>query len=196
MGGATTSAPRVLIAGVGNIFLRDDGFGSEVVRAVTARPLPPVVRAVDYGIGGIHLAYDLLAGVDRLILVDALPHDAPPGTVTLVEVDPGHDAPSTVDSHAMDPATVFASLRGLGGEPPPTVLVGCQPADVSEGMGLSPAVAAAVGPAAEHVHALAAQAASELAADGATAADLHDDAQAAAARTAHVDDPAATGGPR
>jgi hydrogenase maturation protease len=141
----------VLIAGVGNIFLRDDGFGSEVARRMAGRRLPEGVRVVDYGIGGIHLAYDLLAGVDLLILVDALTRDVAPGTVSLLEVDADQGLPSTVDSHAMDPATVFASLRGLGGVPPPTVLVGCEPADVSEGMGLSPQVAAAIEPTIEQV---------------------------------------------
>jgi hydrogenase maturation protease len=148
-------AVEVLVAGVGNIFLRDDGFGSQVARQAAARPLPDGVRVVDYGIGGIHLAYDLLAGVDHLILVDALSRGVAPGTVMLVEVDPDQDLPATVDSHAMDPATVFASLRGLGGVPPPTLLVGCQPADVSEGMGLSPAVEAAVAPTVQQVLELA-----------------------------------------
>jgi len=148
---------QVLIAGVGNIFLRDDGFGSEVARRLATRPLPAGVRVVDYGIGGIHLAYDLLAGVDQLILVDALPRDVTPGTVSLLEVEPDGDLSSTVDSHAMDPATVFASLRGLGGVPPPTVVVGCEPADVTEGMGLSPQVAAAVDPTVEQVLQLAAE---------------------------------------
>lgn len=142
---------QVLVAGVGNIFLRDDGFGSEVARRLAGRRLPDGVRVVDYGIGGIHLAYDLLSGVDLLVLIDALPRGQEPGTVSLVELEPGDDLRATVDSHAMDPATVFASLRGLGGEPPPALVVGCEPADLSEGMGLSPAVAAAVDPTVEQV---------------------------------------------
>lgn len=142
---------HVLVAGVGNIFLHDDGFGSEVARRLAGRHLPHAVRVVDYGIGGIHLAYDLLNGVDLLVLVDALPRGAAPGTVSLIEMEPGDDRGATVDSHAMDPATVFASLRGLGGTPPPTLIVGCEPADVGEGMGLSPAVAAAVDPTVERI---------------------------------------------
>jgi hydrogenase maturation protease len=140
-------ADNVLVAGVGNIFLGDDGFGSEVARRLATQPLPAGVRVADYGIGGIHLAYDLLGDVDLLVLVDALPRGVAPGTVSLLEVDAdtGTEHP-TVDSHAMDPATVFASVRGLGGTMPPTVVVGCEPAEVSERMGLSPAVAAAVEP--------------------------------------------------
>lgn len=136
---------RVLVAGVGNIFLRDDGFGSEVARRLAGHELPDGARVVDYGIGGIHLAYDLLGDVDLLILVDTVSHGVAPGTVSLVQVEPD-DAAGTVDSHAMDPATVFASLRGLGGTPPPAIVVGCEPADVSEGLGLSAPVAAAVDP--------------------------------------------------
>lgn len=147
--------PQVLVAGVGNIFLGDDGFGSQVARTLATRPLPDGVRVTDYGIGGIHLAYDLLAGVDLLVLVDALPRGAAPGTVTLLEVEADEDLPrGTVDSHAMDPATVFASLRGLGGHVPPTVVVGCEPADVSERMGLSPRVEAAVEPTVTQILAL------------------------------------------
>lgn len=143
---------RVLVAGVGNIFLGDDAFGSEVARRLATRPLPDGVRVTDYGIGGIHLAYDLLGDVDLLVLVDALPTGAAPGTVSLLEVDPTDDVTGgTVDSHAMDPAMVFASLRGLGGTVPPTVVVGCEPGEVTERMGLSAVVEAAVEPTIEQI---------------------------------------------
>jgi hydrogenase maturation protease len=145
-------ARNILVAGVGNIFLGDDGFGSEVARRLAARPLPDGVRVTDYGIGGIHLAYDLLGDVDLLVLVDALPRDAAPGTVSLLQIDDHGDlVTGTVDSHAMDPAAVFASLRALGGTLPPTVVVGCEPAEVTERMGLSPVVEAAVGPTVERI---------------------------------------------
>lgn len=143
---------RVLVAGVGNIFLGDDGFGSEVARRLAGRRLPDGVAVTDYGIGGIHLAYDLLGDLDLLVLVDALPRGVAPGTVSLVEVGDGDDiAHVGVDSHAMDPASVFASVKGLGGTLPPTVVVGCEPADVGERIGLSPAVQAAVEPTVEQI---------------------------------------------
>ena len=140
-GGAIT--PRILVAGIGNIFLGDDGFGSEVLRHVY--PLHPGVRLVDYGIRGMHLAYDLLDEWEALVLVDALPCRDAPGTVHSFEAN--HEALSAttgLDAHAMDPATVFASLNALGGQAPYTVVVGCEVADVADRMGLSDVVAAAV----------------------------------------------------
>ena len=125
---------RVLVAGVGNVFRRDDAFGSEVAqrllrgdRAGAARPatrgLPDGVTVIDYGIRGLHLAYDLRPG----------------------ELDP----------HRMDPGSVLAGLGALGGRlPPRTLVVGCQVADVGDGIGLSAPVAAAVEPAVDAVLAL------------------------------------------
>lgn len=144
--------PGILVAGVGNIFLRDDGWGSEVARRMVAQGAPDGVRVVDYGIGGIHLAYDLLDGVDLLVLVDAVPRDVPPGTLTLMEVDADSLPDTSVDSHAMDPAALLANVRALGGVLPSTLLVGCQPVDVDEGMGLTPVVEATIDDAIDLVH--------------------------------------------
>jgi hydrogenase maturation protease len=139
-------ASRILIAGIGNIFLGDDGFGSEVMRHVCGRVNgSDGVRATDYGIGGMHLAYDLLEHWDALVLVDAIPNRGSPGTVHVFEADhESPDAPAGLDAHSMDPVAVFASLRALGGAPPRTIVVGCEVADVNEGMGLSEPVEAAV----------------------------------------------------
>jgi hydrogenase maturation protease len=136
--------PRILVAGIGNIFLSDDGFGPEVVRRV-GDTLPAGVQVVDYGIRGMHLAYDLLEKWDALVLVDAVPDRGAPGEVRVFEAD--HEAATAgagLDAHSMDPNAVFASLRALGGRPPRTVVVGCQVHDVTEGMGLSAPVGAAV----------------------------------------------------
>ena len=105
----------------------------------------PRVRVTDYGIRGMHLAYDLLDGIEALVLVDALPDRGSPGTVHVFEAD--HETLSAgigLDAHAMDPAAVFASLSALGGTPPYTVVIGCEVDNVEEGMGLSEPVAAAV----------------------------------------------------
>jgi hydrogenase maturation protease len=144
----------VLVAGIGNIFLSDDGFGSEVARRLATRPLPDDVKVVDYGIRGMHLAYDLLDGYDALVLVDAIPIQGAPGDLVVMEVGPDDIGSGELDAHGMDPAAVLANLGSLGGQLPPTYVVGCRPAHVDEGMGLTPAVEAAVEPAVEAVMSL------------------------------------------
>ncbi|MCO5973000.1 hydrogenase maturation protease [Actinoallomurus soli] len=143
------SAPggRVLVAGIGNIFLGDDGFGIEVVRRVDASALPSTVDVADYGIRGVHLAYDLLDGRhETLIMVDAVPLDGPPGTLAVLEVDPEQEptAPPALDGHGMTPQAVLALLRGLGGRIDRVLVVGCRPAVLDERMDLSEPVRAAV----------------------------------------------------
>ena len=136
---------RILVAGIGNIFLGDDGFGSEVVRHVPVQQDGSGVRVVDYGIGGMHLAYDLLDDWDALVLVDAVPTRGSPGALHIFEAD--HESQSdtpALDAHSMDPAAVFNSLKALGGRPPYTVVIGCEAGSVEEGIGLTESVAKAV----------------------------------------------------
>lgn len=149
-------AEQVLVAGVGNIFFRDDGFGPAVAATLLkaeAGRLPPDARVVDYGIRGVHLTYDLLSGVSALVLVDAVPGDHA-GTVTVREVDRSDLGDGGLDVHGMQPVAVLASLEPMGGTLPPTYVVGCVPDDISEGIGLSGPVAAAVDDAADIVAAL------------------------------------------
>jgi hydrogenase maturation protease len=142
-----TQSNGVLVAGIGNIFLSDDAFGSEVARRLADVSLPEGVKVVDYGIRGMHLAYDLLDGYDALVVVDALPGNGAPGDLSVLEVGPEDLGEGELDAHGMAPVAVLASLGQLGGSLPPTYVVGCQPASVEEGIGLSPAVSAAVEPA-------------------------------------------------
>ena len=157
---------RVLIACVGNIFLGDDGFGVEVARQLAGAELPDGVTLVDYGTGGMHLAYDMADGYDTTILVDAAPRDGEPGTITVIEVDPvEHPNPAAAlgalqgsmlfDGHGMQPDVVFGILEMLGGKAGRIFVVGCEPASVEYGMELSEPVAAAVGEAARIVLELA-----------------------------------------
>jgi hydrogenase maturation protease len=144
----------VLVAGVGNIFLGDDGFGVETVARLRGHPLPPGVELDDTGVRGVHLAYRLLDGYDTLIVVDAAARGAAPGTLHLIEPaapGAGRDEPPAppLDGHHMGPDAVLALLGTLaestGGTPPRRVLVvGCEPGSLEEGIGLTPAVAAAV----------------------------------------------------
>jgi hydrogenase maturation protease len=148
------SARRILVAGIGNVFLGDDGFGVAVVRRLGDDPWPDGVDVVDYGIRGVHLAYDLLDGrYDTLVLVDALPLGEPPGTIGVIEVDLndpqwtlGPEAGSP-DAHGMDPSSTLRLVTTLGGALPRVLVVGCQPETLDEGMRLSAAVEAAVEPA-------------------------------------------------
>ena len=138
-------ADRVLVAGIGNLFLGDDGFGPEVVRRLAEEmALPENVRLVDYGIRGMHLAYDLLDGYAALVLVDALPGTGSPGDIVVLEVGEEDIGSGSFDPHGMAPVSVLASVNQLGGTLPPTYVVGCRPATVEEGIGLSAPVAAAV----------------------------------------------------
>jgi hydrogenase maturation protease len=139
------SPPRVLVAGIGNLFLGDDGFGPAVVGQLAAGDaLPHAVRVTDYGIRGMHLAYDLLDPYDAVVLVDALPGAGAPGRVEVLEVAGNDVDGGALDTHGMDPAAVLAGVRRLGGTLPPTYVVGCRVADVDDRIGLSPTVAAAV----------------------------------------------------
>jgi len=138
---------NLLVAGVGNIFFGDDGFGPGVIRALADAPpdaAPPAgVKVEDFGIRGMHLAYELLAGYDRAILIDLVPRGGEPGTLYVIEPDTSAKGVAP-DAHRMDLQNVFAFVRVLGGEPPPITLVGCEPSVVDEGIGLSEPVERAV----------------------------------------------------
>ena len=152
---------RVLVAGVGNIFLGDDGFGGQVANRLAHADLPDWVRVADYGISGMHLAYDMAAGYDITILVDATARGGEPGTLYVIEperagaaaaataavsgADAGPSAISGVfDAHGMQPEVMFGLVETLGAEPGRVLVVGCEPASIEHGIGLSAPVAAAV----------------------------------------------------
>jgi hydrogenase maturation protease len=145
--------PRILIAGIGNIFLGDDAFGVEVVRRLAARPLSAGVHVVDFGIRGFDLAQALAAGADAAILVDATARGEPPGTLYVLEPQLAatdyEQFPETVlATHGMDPVRVLHLARALGGYPPRVLVVGCEPGtldpDAEGRLGLSAPVEAAV----------------------------------------------------
>jgi hydrogenase maturation protease len=145
---------RVLVAGIGNVFLGDDGFGCEVVRRLRAESLGANVSVIDYGIRGLHLAYDLLDPPTLLVIVDALGGDAPPGTVFVLDPDLDALPPGDSNPHGMDLPAVFTQVRALGGALGQVRVVGCVPETIEERIGLSDVVAAAVETAAQRVRAL------------------------------------------
>jgi hydrogenase maturation protease len=137
----------VLVAGIGNVFLGDDGFGVEVVRRIDPADVPAGVDLADYGIRGVHLAYELLDGrYDTVVLVDAVPLGETAGTLAVIDATGYADTvePGMVDAHTMSPDVVLRALRHLGGEVGRVLVVGCQPAVLEERIGLSEPVAAAV----------------------------------------------------
>lgn len=141
---------RILIAGIGNIFLGDDGFGVEVAKRLLVRELPIGVRVVDFGIRGFDLAYALQDGYETTILVDACPHGQAPGTISLIEPDLGKlDEPQQgmIETHGMNPLNVLRMAAAMGGGMRKVLLIGCEPETLGgeEGkMGLSDRVEAAV----------------------------------------------------
>jgi hydrogenase maturation protease len=143
---------KLLVAGIGNIFFGDDGFGPEVARTLAAQPIRGVTID-DYGIRGLHLAYEMLAGYDRAILIDAMPRGGAPGTLYVCEPEMS-DAGGAPDAHRMDLENVFALMRTIGGEAPPITIVGCEPSGIEETIGLSEPVRDAVLPAVELVRRL------------------------------------------
>ena len=115
---------RVLIAGIGNIFLGDDGFGVEVVKRLAGRRLPEGVEVADFGIRGLDLAYTLQENYEAVIFVDALPRGEAPGTVYLIEPEIEEDGVVSMDTHGMDPVKVIKLSRALGASPTRTLVVG------------------------------------------------------------------------
>jgi hydrogenase maturation protease len=166
-----TMTPTILIAGIGNIFLGDDGFGSEVARRLAERSWPAGVRVVDYGIRGFDVAFALMDGDDVAILIDATPQGGTPGTLYVIEPDLAalndqRVMELPVDTHAMTPMKVFQLVRAMDGRLNKTLIVGCEPAEFgpeNEGrLGLSPPVAAAVDEAIKLVDRLVAEIRNEL----------------------------------
>jgi len=145
--------PDILVAGIGNIFLGDDAFGSEVARRLEGRQLPDRVRVVDFGIRGFDLVYALLDNYDATIFVDATPRVGEPGTLYTIEPDLSEfdnldERAMAIEPHGMNPMKVLGMVKSMGGEMGRILLVGCEPASVctdgEERMELSEPVAAAV----------------------------------------------------
>jgi hydrogenase maturation protease len=152
---------RILVAGIGNIFLGDDAFGVEVVRRLAQRPQPDGVRVVDFGIRGLDLAYALLDELDLAILVDATPRGGSPGTLYVIEPqwqESEESSQELVETHGMNPMKVLRMVRALGGSAGALRVVGCEPATLGSeeepAMGLSAAVQASVNEAVELVESL------------------------------------------
>jgi len=151
--------PTILIAGIGNVFLGDDAFGSEVARRLELQSWPDGVRIADFGIRGRDLAYALLDGHDLVVIVDAAPRGTPPGTLSLVEpdlsvLDSSEQSATLLDAHTLDPLKILGLARVMGARWKRLLLVACEPADLGgeEGrLGMSDPVRVAVDEAARMI---------------------------------------------
>jgi len=141
---------RILVAGIGNAWLADDGFGGEVVRRLEQRELPEGAVVLDFGTGGLDLAYEVMRGYDALVLMDVSRQGGEPGTLYVMdapeqEVEAGIEDGQIINPHAMDPQTVLRFVKTVGAWPGKVVVIACEPARVEEmGLGLSDEVARAV----------------------------------------------------
>jgi hydrogenase maturation protease len=170
---------RMLVAGVGNIFLGDDGFGVEVARRLASEDLPSWVQVADYGISGMHLAYDLADGYDTAILVDTAQRGDAPGTLTVIDAGQARDRAQAggglpgsrlFDAHGMQPDVVLGVLDMLGAGSARVLVVGCEPASLDYSMELSEPVAKAVDEAVKVVKRLIAGAGADISRDASTVA--------------------------
>lgn len=145
-----TAAKQVLVACVGNLWLKDDGFGAEVARRLEECTLPAGAHVFDFGAGGLNLAYEVMRGYDALVLVDISRQGGEAGTLYVMEPDEDSvggaiEDGEAIDPHGMDPQTVLRFVKAVGGWPGKVIVIACEPAVVEEmGIGLSEPVAAAV----------------------------------------------------
>jgi hydrogenase maturation protease len=141
---------QILVAGVGNAWMQDDGFGSEVAQRLERRELPSGVTVMDFGSGGLDLAYEIMRGYHALVLIDVSRQGGEPGTLYVIEPDPEDYARPIEDGemispHGMDPQTVLRFVNAVGGFSGKVVVVACEPGPIEElAVGLSAAVEAAI----------------------------------------------------
>jgi hydrogenase maturation protease len=150
-------AKQILVAGIGNAWLRDDGFGGAVAQRLTERELPEGVTVMDFGSGGLDLAYEVMRGYHALILIDVSRQGGEAGTLYVMEAD-ADDVDGRIEDgqmlnpHAMDPETVLRFVKYVGGWPGRVMVVACEPETVEDvGLGLSEAVKSSVDRAADVV---------------------------------------------
>jgi len=148
---------QILVAGVGNAFLSDDGFGGAVAEVLTKRELPAGVTVMDFGTGGLDLAYEVMRGYDALVIVDVSRQGGEPGTLYVMEPDEAEfggaiEDGEVINPHGMDPKTMLRFVKSIGAWPGKVVVIACEPQTVAEiGFQLSESVAGALEPAVQLV---------------------------------------------
>jgi hydrogenase maturation protease len=141
---------QILVAAVGNLWKRDDGFGTAVAKRLREAEQPSGVAVADFGTSGLDLAYEVMRGYSALVLIDITRQGGVPGTLYVMEADPesvelGIEDGDIIDPHDMDPQTVLRFVKSVSGWPGKVIVIGCEPGEVEEyGIGLTPEVEAAV----------------------------------------------------
>lgn len=149
----SAATDKILIAGIGNIFCRDDGFGCELAKRLAALDWPDGVDVIDFGIRGFDLALALLAEYDAALLLDAAARGGPAGTLYVIEPEAARqmEQPAQLDGHGMHPAVVLDLVEQLGGTRARVYVVCCEPESLGDpavaDVGLTEPVAAALEPA-------------------------------------------------
>jgi hydrogenase maturation protease len=129
----------VLVLGLGNLLLRDDGVGLELLRRLESlRPsaVDPRVEYLDGGTQGVALL-GRLTGRSALLVLDAVSLGAPPGEVMTVRDPLEHPDGQHGGAHGANASGLLASAQLLGDLPPLTIVVGVSPAELATGIGLS-----------------------------------------------------------
>jgi hydrogenase maturation protease len=148
---------RILVAGIGNAWMGDDGFGGEVVKRLGQTELPKGVAVMDFGTGGLNLAYEVMNGYDALLILDISEQGGVPGTLYVIEADEDSIQGSiedgeTINPHGMDPKTMLRFVKSIGAWPGKVLVIACEPQTVAEiGFQLSESVAGALEPAVDLV---------------------------------------------
>jgi hydrogenase maturation protease len=142
---------KIFVAGVGNQYLGDDGFGPRVIEELLTRELPENVEARDVGLCGITLAPDL-SDYDHIIFADAVNTGGKLGTIYRTEIKaeevdglkPGGPNPFNISVHEARLEELLSFAKSIGTLPPTIVVIGCEVLDAQLGEEMSPEVATAI----------------------------------------------------
>jgi hydrogenase maturation protease len=143
-GSADRHRPEILVLGLGNQLLRDDGVGLELLRRLESRfGSDPSLEFVDGGTLGIALL-PYLERRRAIVILDAVALGAAPGSIHVLDDPSIASAPRGVGAHGGNASELLAVADLLGDLPPRVLVIGIEPAEIRTGLGLSKAVVAAL----------------------------------------------------
>jgi hydrogenase maturation protease len=132
---------KIVILGIGNVILRDEGVGVHAVRELEGRDLPPRVQVIDGGTALMDLL-TVIQEAERIIVIDALKGGGEAGTIYRVTPDDlMAETERALSLHQVGLLEVLGMVKQLGGDPQ-VVIIGVEPKEISWGMELTPEVEA------------------------------------------------------